>query len=189
MTRIRRATAWVVVASALTLAGCVRIPPGPNVMVMPGSGKTFDAFEHDDDDCRAYASYRVDPSARRAAADSAITGAAVGTVVGAATGAAIGAAAGDPATGAAVGAGVGLLGGTAIGAENAEYARWSVQRRYDAAYTQCMYAKGNRVPVPRGSHAATAYTPPPPPPATRPRRNIPPPPPGKPPLPPPDSGY
>ncbi len=47
-----------------------------------------------------------------------MTGAAVGTVLGAALGA-------------AVGAGAGLLGGTAIGASNAEGASISVQRRYD----------------------------------------------------------
>lgn len=176
------------VAAVVLVAGCVHIPPGPNVMVMPGTGKSFEAFEYDDAACRNYAASRVDPGTRRAANDTALAGATVGTVVGAATGAAIGAAAGDPATGAAVGAGVGLLGGTAVGASDAEYARWTVQQRYDAAYSQCMYAKGNRVPVPRGSHAAAAYTTPPPPPS-RTRRNVPPPPPGRPPLPPPDVAY
>jgi hypothetical protein len=172
----------------LLVAGCVKVPPGPNVMVMPGTGKSFEAFEYDDFECRRWAASRVDPGAARAANDSALAGAAVGTAVGAATGAAIGAAAGDPATGAAVGAGVGLLGGTAAGASDAEYARWTVQQRYDAAYVQCMYARGNRVPVPRDSEAARAYRTPPPPPGRRPR-NIPPPPPGRPPLPPPDVGY
>jgi hypothetical protein len=182
-----RIVATVSLGGFLTLAGCVHIPPGPNVMVMPGTGKTFEAFEYDDVECRGYAASRVDPDAQRAAADTAIAGAAVGTVVGAATGAAIGAAAGDPATGAAVGAGVGLLGGTAVGASDAEYARWTVQQRYDAAYTQCMYARGNRVPVPRGSRAAMAYSTPPPPPSRR--SDVPRPPAGRPPLPPPDSDY
>ena len=155
-------------------------------MVMPGRGKSFEAFEYDDRGCRDFAASRVHTDARRAN-DSAVTGAAVGTVVGAATGAAIGAAAGDPAMGAAVGAGVGLLGGTAVAANESEYGRWSVQQRYDAAYTQCMYAQGNAVPVPRSSHMAAAYNTPPPPPRSR--RDPPPPPHGRPPAPPPASDY
>jgi hypothetical protein len=178
-----RASAWVALVGSVMLAGCVHVPPGPNVMVLPGTGKAFEDFQYDDDACRAWAAARVDPGAQRAANDSAVATAAIGTAVGAATGAAIGAAAGDPAIGAAVGAGVGLLGGTAYGAAEADYAEWTVQQRYDAAYTQCMYAKGNRVPVPRSSRLAAPYnTPPPPPPRTA--RQVPPPPPGRPPLPP-----
>lgn len=184
MTSGRRAAVVLTLMTGLAFAGCVRIPPGPNVMAMPGTGKSFDAFQYDDDDCRNYAASRVDPDARRAANDTVVADAAIGTAIGAATGAAIGAAAGDPATGAAVGAGVGLLGGTAVGASDAQYAQWTVQQRYDAAYLQCMYAKGNRVPVPRSSLAANAYQPSPPPVPPR-RRDIPPPPPGRPPLPPP----
>jgi hypothetical protein len=171
--------------AAVILAGCVHVPQGPQVMVMPGRGKTFEEFQYDDGTCRDFAASRVDTDARRAN-DSAITGAAVGTVVGAAAGAAIGAAAGDPAMGAAVGSGVGLLGGTAVAANESEYGRWSVQQRYDAAYTQCMYAKGNAIPVPRSSHAGAAYGTPPPPPS---HRDLPPPPRGRPPAPPPSSDY
>ncbi len=175
---------WMVAAAGvLTLAGCVHVPAGPNVMAMPGRGKSFEAFDYDDRVCRDYAASRVAPDTRRAN-DSAVTGAAVGTALGAATGAAIGAAAGDPATGAAVGAGVGLLGGSAAAADETNYGRWSIQRRYDAAYTQCMYAKGNRVPVPASSGPAAVYRMPPPP-----RRDLPPPPPGRPPLPPPSGDY
>ncbi len=174
-------------ASLTVLAGCVYVPRGPHVMAMPGRGKSFEAFEYDDVDCRGFAASRVDPE-RRAANDTVVANAAVGTVVGAAAGAAIGAAAGDPATGAAVGAGVGLLGGSAVGANEAEYARWTVQQRYDAAYAECMYAKGNRIPVPRSSRAAADLVPPPPP-RRSPPRNMPPPPPGRPPLPPPDVAY
>jgi len=187
MHRAPRRKLLLTIATAMTLAGCVHVPQGPQVMVMPGRGKSFEAFEYDDRGCRDFAASRVDMDARRAN-DSAVTGAAVGTAVGAATGAAIGAAAGDPAMGAAVGAGVGLLGGTAVAANESEYGRWSVQQRYDIAYTQCMYAKGNQVPVPRGSRAAAAYAAPPPPPS-RARRNLPPPPSGRPPLPPPDVDY
>jgi hypothetical protein len=180
---VRKSLLALVAASIL--AGCVHVPQGPQVMVMPGRGKSFDDFQYDDGVCRDFAASRVHTEARRAN-DSAITGAAVGTVVGAAAGAAIGAAAGDPAMGAAVGSGVGLLGGTAVAANESEYGRWSVQQRYDAAYTQCMYAKGNAIPVPRSSRAAAAYGTPPPPPS---RRDVPPPPRGRAPSPPPDSDY
>jgi hypothetical protein len=179
---VRAAMVGMPVVGVMVLAGCVRVPPGPNVMALPGSGKSFEAFQYDDAECRRWAAYQTDPDARRAA-DTGVASAAVGTAIGAATGAAIGAAAGDPGTGAAVGAGVGLLGGSAIGAESTERENWSMQRRYDAAYVQCMYAKGNQVPVPRGSRAAMGYAPPPPPPRSN--RNVPPPPPGRPPQPPP----
>src|SRR5216683_2894689 len=112
--------------------------------------------------------------------------------VGADFGAAIGAAAGAPATGAAVGAGAGLLGGTTVGAGNAYGASISVQRRYDIAYMQCMYAKGNQIPVPGARQPAytSAASPPPPPPSAPPPSappppGVPPPPAGSPPPPPP----
>ncbi|MBR7906336.1 hypothetical protein A8F17_14505, partial [Burkholderia cenocepacia] len=53
-------------------------------------------------------------------------------------------------TGAAVGAGAGLLAGSVVGAGAAQGSAYDVQRRYDYAYLQCMYATGNRVPVPGG---------------------------------------
>ncbi len=146
-------------------------------MVMPGRAKTFEAFDYDDQECRAFAAARVAPDTR-SANDRSAAGVVAGTAVGAAAGAAIGAAAGDPGTGAAVGAGVGLLGGSAIAAGETSARTWSIQQRYDAAYVQCMYARGNRVPVPASSRAAQAYRTPPP-------RHLPPPPRGRPPAPPP----
>jgi hypothetical protein len=95
----------------------------------------------------------------------------IGTAVGAAAGAAIGAAAGEPGVGAAVGAGSGLLMGSAAGSSRAEWAGQALQRRYDQAYLQCMYANGNQVPLPQGAFAShppawapPAGAPPPPPP-------------------------
>jgi hypothetical protein len=166
--KVRQAAlALAALGTVVSLAGCVRIPTGPNVMALPGSRKSFEQFQYDDGECRRWARYQVDPEARRAGSTS-VASAAVGTAVGAATGAAIGAAAGDPGTGAAVGAGVGLLGGSAVGAGEAEHDSYTLQRRYDAAYLQCMYAKGNQVPVPRGARPAQQYAPPPPPPHGRP---------------------
>jgi hypothetical protein len=172
------------------VAGCATIPTGPSVMVLPGSGKSFDQFQTDDAVCREWAARHTGAEPQQASVQNTVGGAAVGTALGAALGAAIGAAAGSPAPGAAVGAGAGLLGGTAVGASAGESTGISLQRRYDANYMQCMYAKGNQIPVARGSQPAyTAPAPPPPPPPppapSVPSRDIPPPPAGAPPPPPP----
>ena len=170
---------------AMLLAACARVPLGPDVMVLPGNGKTFEQFNADDVTCRAWAARQTGTTPARAANESAVSGGAVGAVVGAATGAAIGAATGSPATGAAVGAGTGMLGGAVVGADRGEARRWSLQRRYDAAFMQCMYAKGHQIPVPRGMQPV--YAPPAPAPmdtSIRSRR-VPPPPPGPPPPAPP----
>jgi hypothetical protein len=156
-------------AVALLLAGCATLPTGPSVMVLPGTLKTFDEFQTDDAVCRQWAALQTGTSRKRAASESAVSGATVGTLLGAAVGAAFGALAGDPGIGAAVGAGTGLLGGTAAGAGTAEAAAYEVQHRYDIAYMQCMYSKGNQIPVNRGSLSAystqtPAPLPPPPPP-------------------------
>ncbi len=92
-------------------------------------------------------------------------GATLGTLLGGALGAAIGAAAGNPGLGAAVGAGSGLVLGTATGANAGAYTGMSMQQRYDTAYTQCMYAKGNQVPTAaQWAPRRTGYAAPPPPP-------------------------
>jgi hypothetical protein len=172
------------------LAGCVSVPSGPSVMVLPGSGKSFEQFRADDLDCRQYANYQSGGSTPgNAAAESAVSSAAVGTLIGAAAGAAFGGHGG-----AAAGAGAGLITGSMIGASTAGMSQYEVQRRYDNAFQQCMYARGHKVPVAGyaggASRSASQYTtPPPPPPANAPApsygSDIPPPPPGTPPPPPP----
>ena len=162
------------IAAGLLLSGCVRVPTGPTVMVLPGKGKDFEQFRGDDMVCRQWAAHQTGAAAQ-SSNDAAVGSAAAGTLLGAATGAAIGAAAGDPGTGAAVGSAFGLLAGSNIGAEQAAGDQWSLQRRYNIAYIQCMYSKGHQVPVPPGAL--------PPPAAPRPR--VPPPPVGSPPPPPP----
>src|SRR5258706_12347121 len=92
-------------ASLLLLGACVTVPSGPNVMVLPGTGKSFDQFRADEYDCRQYAAYQGGGmSASEAAADSGVKSAAVGTLVGAAAVAAFGGVSGAP-----VGAGAGLV--------------------------------------------------------------------------------
>jgi len=158
-----------VLSALLVLAACVSVPEGPSVMVLPGSGKTFDQFRYDDVDCRNFAKFQIGGgSASEAAADSAAKSAVVGTAIGAAAGAALGGR-----SGAAAGAGGGLLLGSAAGAGAGETSAYGLQRRYDYAYIQCMYAKGHKVPVSgrltSSPPAGPSYAPPPPPPPPPPR--------------------
>jgi hypothetical protein len=139
---------------------CTTLPTGPNVMVLPGAGKPFDQFQVDDMVCRQFAQGQVGTPPGEASTQSAVQGGAIGTVLGAAAGATIGAAAGNAGVGAAVGAGTGVLVGTAAGAESGYSTAGTLQWRYDVAYVQCMYAKGNQMP---GTTAASSsYVPPPP---------------------------
>src|SRR5215472_12111774 len=155
----------LLVAVPLLVGACASVPTGPSVMVLPGGGKTFEEFQADDVACRQWASVQTGTSPGQAANHSGVTSAAIGTVLGAAAGAALGAAAGNPALGAAAGAGGGLLFGSAIGANNAGYSASEVQRRYDVAYQQCMFAKGNQIPgAVRSAYRRTTPIPPPPPP-------------------------
>ena len=143
--------------SAVLLAGCVIVPTAPMVTVLPGSTKPFDQFRVDDADCRNYAySTVVGPS--QAATNTAAANAAAGTAIGAAAGAIIGSASGNAGAGAAIGAGTGLLFGSAAGANAWNYSYYGLQRQYDAAYVQCMYAHGNRVPARVYGAADGAYT-------------------------------
>ena len=153
---------------ALALAACVSMPTGPAVMVLPGTGKSFDEFRFDDGSCRQFAYEQIGGhTAAQAQQDAAVSSAVVGTVLGAAAGAAIG----GNSAGAATGAGVGLLGGSMYGSSAASYSGYDAQHRYDIAYQQCMYAKGHRVPVagrfsqsPPSRPRTTGNPPPPPPP-------------------------
>jgi hypothetical protein len=155
----------VVLVAALA-AGCATVPAGPSVAVMPGSAKSFEQFQADDGACRQWAEGQAG-DASRTFAENTTLGAVIGTLVGAGLGAAIGAAAGNPGAGAAIGAGVGVVGGTASGANAGYYAGATVQQRYDAAYQQCMYAKGNQIPGARSVRRVAPPPPPPPPPPVR----------------------
>lgn len=146
----------------LVLAGCASVPTAPNVMALPGTGRTFEEFRADDLYCRDYAYQQIGGQSREQVATSAaVQNAAVGTAIGAVAGAAIGGR-----SGAGAGAGMGLIVGSASGAEASRSAVYGSQRHYDHAYVQCMYARGHRVPVSgvyTPSQAAPAAVPPPPP--------------------------
>jgi hypothetical protein len=139
--------AMLLLATGLT--GCTTIPNGPGVMALPGNGVNFDQFRADDFACQSYARQTTGvESPQQAAGQSAVNSAVVGTAVGAAAGALMGSATGDAGAGAAFGAGSGLIVGSAAGSGAYGASAWQIQERYDAAYVQCMYAKGHQVPVP-----------------------------------------
>jgi len=169
-------TTLVSLAALIALSSCAAPPLGPTVAVMPGPNKPFDVFNTDQAVCRQFAEQQVGGSqaANQTGTNQALTGAAVGTLLGAGLGAALGAASGNAGAGAAIGAGAGALGGTAVGASNAQNTQYSLQQRYDIAYSQCMYSRGNQVPG-FAAPGAAPYPAPPPPPGYAPP---PPPPPG-----------
>ncbi len=156
---------WLLIFLVMViLGGCATMPAGPTVRVMPGPGKPFEVFAGEDYMCRQWAHQQIGwLSPSETANQNLANGAILGTLLGAGVGVAIGAATGGAGAGAAIGAGAGLLTGTSMATYPAYASEWHLQRRYDMAYQQCMYAEGNQVPgVVR--RRARAYVPPPPPP-------------------------
>jgi hypothetical protein len=170
-----RSPAWPLAALALaSLMGCAQMPTGPTAHVMPGPNKPFEVFVADDKLCRDWAHSRVGGPGSDAAAQRFAAATATGVVLGAAAGALIGGSHGS----AGVGAAVGGMTGAAVGSDQSQYTAGTAQRRYDIAYQQCMYAKGNQVPgvAYAGYRSAPAPVPPAPP---RPPAGIQPPPPAR----------
>jgi outer membrane protein OmpA-like peptidoglycan-associated protein len=149
--------------ASLILAGCATLPKGPSVMVLPGSDKSFEQFQADDAVCRQWAAQQIGTAPQEVANQSTAKSAVAGTVIGAGLGAAIGSASGAAGTGAAIGAASGLLLGSAAGTSAGYASGYEAQRRYDIAYQQCMYAKGNVTPGVVTRTPRRRYPPPPPP--------------------------
>jgi len=162
----------------IAVSGCATMPPGPSVTVMPGPGKSFESFQMDDATCRQWAESQSGWQANETVNQNLASGTAIGTLLGAGLGAAIGSASGHVGAGAAIGAAGGMALGAAGASEPARAAGYEVQQRYDIAYQQCMYSKGNQVPgavresrrvyyvsppLPPGYYYAPAPYPPPPP--------------------------
>jgi hypothetical protein len=144
------------VTAALALSACAVAPPsGPRVMALPGAGKDFATFQQEDMICRQFASGQSGGAAgAQAATNNAVGTAVVGTAVGAGIGAALGSLGGQVGTGAAIGGAAGALVGGSAGANSAQYSAADLQQRYDASYTQCMYAHGDTVQSPPGGYYA-----------------------------------
>src|SRR5262249_23326271 len=138
----------------LLVSGCAQTPLGPTVQVMPGPGKSFDAFAYDQATCKQFAADTVAGQAQNANT-RAVGTAALTTVLGAGLGAASGGG-----RGAGLGAASGARGGTAIGAGMSSNDQGGIQLQYDNAFAQCMFSKGNMVP---GSGPMMVNAPPPPP--------------------------
>jgi len=173
--------------AAVALSACAAFPTGPSVLVWPDPGKPFEVFQSDDAICRQWASQQVGAKPGESAGKTFISAAAIGTILGVGLGAAIGAATGQFGAGLGIGAASGAIVGTTAGIGPSAGAGREVQRRYDNAYLQCMYAKGNQVPGAVRTYRR-AVPPPPPPPgyAPPPSSAYPPPPAGT--YPPPPSG-
>jgi outer membrane lipoprotein SlyB len=108
-----------------SLIACTSIPTGPSILVLPGSGKTFDQFRTDDYQCRQYAFAQIGGATpNQASTTSAVGSAMTGTAIGASAGAALGGG-----KGAAIGAGGGLLAGSVVGAEAARASWYEAQQR------------------------------------------------------------
>jgi hypothetical protein len=167
-------------ASALAQTGAPNAPPAPlstpngqpSNAAPPPPAQTAQDQRSRDLFCRRDAAARtgyVTPG--QAASHEQTKGTILGTLGGAALGAAIGAAAGNAGTGAAIGAGAGLVGGTAVGADNARAAASDVERAYADAYYACMGEAANYGPdeedfdygPPPGAYPPVAAYPPPPP--------------------------
>lgn len=138
---------------AVALVGCATAPTGPRIAVMPAPGKPFEVFVAEDNLCRSYAAQSTGQSRDQAATQNFAGAAAAGTAIGATAGAMSG---GHGSAGG--GAATGLVLGSVVGAGQSANASEDAQRRYDIAYAQCMYAKGNQIP---GAPQPTYYPPPP----------------------------
>jgi uncharacterized protein YcfJ len=145
----------VACATVALLAACTPAPQGPTVPVMPGPNKPFQVFQEDQSICANYAQQVIGP-AQQQLQNQQVGSALIGTVLGAGIGAAAGGG-----RGAAIGAGAGALAGTAYGANASQYEAMNMQQRYDMAYSQCMYSRGDQVP---GWAPPPNYPYPPPPP-------------------------
>lgn len=136
----------------LLLAGCASAPTGPNILVMPGQGKTFEQFRGDDLECRQFAQVQIgNNNASTDVAAAGMRSAAAGALVGALAGAAIGGR-----DGAGIGAGAGVVVGSSGGVGASQGVANSLQSRYDNGYIQCMYAKGQSVQLPHTSSVINA---------------------------------
>jgi uncharacterized protein YcfJ len=145
---------WVcVVLLCGAVTACSDVPTGPTVAVMPAPGKPFEVFQQDDAYCKQYASQQI--SGAPGGGQQVAAGAAAGAVIGAVAGTLLG----DNRNAAGAGAATGALFGSAAGAGNADRSAAGLQRSYNVAFEQCMYAKGNQVP----GFSPSRYPPPPPP--------------------------
>ena len=69
---------FALVALPFALVACVSLPSGPSVMVLPGTGMSFDQFRLDETTCRQYAGEQVGQSSESAGTSAGVSSAAIG---------------------------------------------------------------------------------------------------------------
>ncbi|MCL1886605.1 MAG: YMGG-like glycine zipper-containing protein [Betaproteobacteria bacterium] len=142
MMNLKRKTLLIATPFVLAITACTTIPEGPSMMVLPGTGKSFDLFQADDIACRQFAQGQLGKDPNQMAFESGAKSAALGTGLGAIAGAVI-----NGGHGALIGAGTGMAIGGMAGAGSSTGTGYAAQKRYDNAYMQCMFAKGHRIPA------------------------------------------
>lgn len=131
--------------AALLSSGCATEPLGPTARVMPASGKPFQVFAQDQSLCKSFADGEVGGSSTTSNLKQLGT-AAISTALGAGLGAALAHHAhGGASGGAGPGGAIGAVAGALMGGRGSGVDQRNLQGRYDLAYTQCMYARGNQV--------------------------------------------
>jgi hypothetical protein len=147
--RLVRRSVPMVSVTVLALAGCVDFPIGPSIAVMPAPNKPFDVFVQDDRLCQGWAAHSIGVPGHNEAVErvlaTTLTGAVIGAIIGGPRNVE-----GGAVMGSVIGASVGSGQTFAIAAET--------QRRFDIAYQQCMYSRGNFVPF--YGYPTSRYTPP-----------------------------
>jgi len=121
-------------------------PAAPSFSVLPPNGKSFEAFQREDEYCQAAAQQSIgNQSPGEAANQAAVGSGAVGTALGALAGAAIGSASGHVGNWRCNWRWYRPRGCSVVGSQNARAAGGSVQAHYDTVYAQCMTSKGNQI--------------------------------------------
>ncbi len=143
---------FAALSATLFATGCAMQPMGPTARVMPAPGKPFEVFAQDQAMCKQFADSETEGGAMAANVRQ-FGAAAVSTALGAGLGAAL-----RGGRGAEVGAALGGIGGAAIAGRGSARDQASLQGRYDLAYAQCMFARGNQV---AGMARSAAVGPPP----------------------------
>jgi len=150
MSRVSIATGLLSIA---LLSGCTTAPMGPTALVMPAPGKPFDVFAQDQAMCKQFAGGEVDGGATMSNVKQ------LGTL---AVSAALGGGLGEAVRGnrgAEVGGAVGAIAGGATATRGSAHDQTSLQGRYDLAYVQCMYSRGNQIAGAARTTPRVAYAP------------------------------
>lgn len=132
---------WLWFGPLFFFSACVPAVFTPTVSVMPAPGKSFEVFAAEQTSCKQFAEQQI--GAARDQINNQIAG---GVLLGMAAGASQAAVLGGD--GGAVIASAASSGAAAAGSNlpNAQMATAALQQRYDGAFSQCMFAKGNQVP-------------------------------------------